>query len=148
MKRKITPDAYFVILLILSVLFHFIFPVTTLLPYPYSLNGLLLVITGIILVFRTNYLLLKNRTSLQPFETPSAFIISGSFRLSRNPIYLGMLIILIGAVMILGTLSSFVFPLLFFIILNQTIIPQEESILEKLFGNQYHAYKTKVRRWV
>jgi len=95
----------------------------------------------------TNSALLKNRTSIQPFETPDVLITSGLFKLSRNPLYLGMAIAFFGLVITLGSLSPFIFPIIFVIIINRVIIPYEENKLEIVFGDKYLDYKTKTRRW-
>lgn len=148
MKIKISPDGYFLILLVMSLLFHFIFPIKKIIIYPYSLIGIILIITGILIVFVTNSILLKKRTSIKPLEIPSALITSVPFKLSRNPIYLGMTITLFGVEAILGSLSPFIFPIIFAIIINSSFIPIEENNLERLFGEKYLDYKTKVNRWI
>lgn len=148
MKRKIMPDGYFIILIAMSVLFHFTFPTAKLIPSPYSLTGIILIIGGLLIAFVTNSFLLKRRTSTKPLERPSELITSGPFKFSRNPIYLGMTITLFGVEIILGSLSPFIFPIIFVIIINKSFIPIEENNLEKLFGRKYCDYKTKVRRWI
>lgn len=142
------PDGYFITSLVMSIIFHSILPIVKIILYPYSLIGILLIITGISLVFVTNSILLKKRTSIKPFETPSVLITYGPFKFSRNPIYLGMAIVLFGVETLLGSLSSFIFPILFVIIINRSFIPMEENNLEKLFGEKYLVYKTKVKRWI
>ncbi len=148
MKKKIIPDSYFIILLLLSILVHSIFPIVNIVLYPYTLIGIILIITGILLTLKTNFILLKKKTSIKPFETPGAFITSGPFKLSRNPIYLGMTIALFGVETVLGSLSPYIFPVIFVIIINRLIIPVEEKDLENKFGEKYLDYKTKVRRWI
>ncbi len=148
MRIKIVPDVYFILLLSLSILCHFLLPISTFIFYPYSIAGVILIGIGLNLTFRTNRLLAEHKTSLQTFETPNLLITSGSFRFSRNPIYLGMIILLLGAALLLTSLSSLLSPLLFFIILNYFIIPFEEKMLTKQFGEKYTAYKSKVRRWL
>jgi len=142
------PDGYFIVLLLLSVFVHFMYPIVNIVPYPYNLIGIILFITGILLTLRTNFILLKIKTSIKPFETPSAFISSGPFKLSRNPIYLGMTLALFGVETVLGSLSPYIFPVIFVIIINGLIIPVEEKDLENKFGEKYLEYKTKVRRWI
>ena len=142
------PDGYFIILIVMSVLFHFLFPIEKIIYYPFSLIGIILVIGGILVAFVTNSVLLKERTSIKPFENPCELVTSGLFKFSRNPIYLGMMIALFGVEIILGSLFSFIFPIIFVIIINKTIIPVEEKNLERLFGKKYLDYKKKVGRWI
>lgn len=148
MKNKIVPDAYFFSLLILSISFHFLVPVSKIISYPYTLSGILFIICGFALTLSTNSALLKQRTSNKPREIPTAFLTSGPFKISRNPIYLGMAIILFGIEILLGSLSPMIFPVIFVIIINSLLIPGEEKILEKKFGEKYLEYKKRVRRWL
>jgi len=137
-----------IILLAMSILFHSIFPIVKIIFYPYSLIGIILIITGVSITLVANFILLKKRTSIKPFEIPSEVITSGPFKFSRNPIYLGMALILFGVETVLGSLSPFLFPIMFVIIINKSFIPIEENNLEKIFGEKYLDYKKKVRRWI
>ncbi len=148
MKLHVTPDGYFAISIVSAVLVDTVFPVATTVRYPYSLAGILLIIMGIVIVLVTNTLLLKEKTSVKPFENPRILVTSGPFRWSRNPIYLGMAIALLGIAVILGSLSPFIFPMLFVIMIDQSIIPMEERNLERAFGKEYLDYKATARRWL
>jgi protein-S-isoprenylcysteine O-methyltransferase Ste14 len=148
MKKKIVPDGYFFILIILSLLFHYLVPVIEIVPFPYKLIGIFLIVSGLLLTLSTNSALLKQRTSIKPNEVPDVFITNGPFKISRNPIYLGMTIILSGVEILLGSLSPMIFPVVFVIIINRFFISVEEKILENKFGENYLEYKKRVRRWI
>lgn len=78
----------------------------------------------------------------------SQLVQNGIFRYSRNPMYLGMLLLLIGWALWLSDLSAFV-PLPFFVwYLNQFQIKPEERALTTLFGAEFLQYQQKVRRWL
>jgi len=62
--------------------------------------------------------------------------------------YLGMASILLGIAIFFGTLTAFIFPLIFIIYIERFIIPIEEKNLEKRFGKKYVEYKKKVRHWI
>jgi len=62
--------------------------------------------------------------------------------------YLGMVVILIGAAILLGSISAFISPFVFFIIMNGTFIPHEEKALEEAFGQDFVDYKRRVRCWI
>ncbi|WP_257656700.1 methyltransferase family protein [Parapedobacter lycopersici] len=145
MKAKATPDLYFFVFIALSFLFHYLCPVLTVISF--SWVGIAFIIIGAVIVALTNSILLKKRTSVNPFDSPSSLITSGPFRWSRNPIYLGMTLALLGIAILLGSLSPFIFPLVFTIIIDRSFIQNEESKLEKLFGKEYLAYKKRVNRW-
>jgi protein-S-isoprenylcysteine O-methyltransferase Ste14 len=128
---------YFLILLILSVLLNFIFPVPAFLPPPFTYFGFLIISFGFIMTLWSRSLFLKNSTTLQPSEAPTSLVTSGPFRFSRNPIYLGMASILMGVAVLMGTLVALAFPVLFVMVIEFYIIPGEERMLEKLFGEPY-----------
>ncbi len=139
---------YFLILLILSVLLNFLFPVPVFLSPPFTYSGLLIIGIGVVLALWSRSLFLENATTLQPSEDPTALVTSGPFRISRNPIYLGMAAILLGVAVFQGTLVTLAFPVLFIMLIEFFIIPGEERNLEKIFGDPYRDYKKRVRRWI
>ena len=141
-------QGYFLILLILSILSHFVFPVFVLLHAPFILVGILVIGAGLLLAFQSRALFLRNRTTLSPYESPKVLITSGPFRISRNPIYLAMAAILTGGAVLMGTLVPFVCTALFIVIIELLFIPEEEQRLEEIFGEEYREYKKHVRRWM
>lgn len=148
MKRKISPDEYFIVLLVLSILFNFIFPIQRIIFPPYNLIGIIVIFAGIVMTVFVNFLLLKNHTCINPHELPATMVTSGPFKYSRNPLYLGMTMALLGVGIILGSISPFIFSIIFILIINKFIIPMEEKNLENNFGVKYAEYKKKVRRWI
>jgi len=148
MKNKILPDGYLVILLALAVLIHFIFPIQEIISHPYNYIGIVIIAIGIAMTLLVNYLLLKSGTSIKPYESPSLLVSSGPFKFSRNPLYLGMAVALFGVDILLGSISPFVFLMLFIIIIDRFFIPMEEKNLERTFGKKYDDYKKQVRRWI
>ncbi|MDO9326699.1 MAG: isoprenylcysteine carboxylmethyltransferase family protein [Methanoregula sp.] len=139
---------YFIILLVLSVLLNFLFPVAAFLSPPATYSGFLIIGFGLVLAFWSRSLFLKNATTLQPSEEPTSLVTSGPFHLSRNPIYLGMASILFGVAVLQATLVALAFPVIFIGLIEFFIIPGEERMLEKIFGVRYQEYIKNVRRWV
>ena len=116
--------------------------------YPFWIVGLVIGVVGYFLVRRANALLARHQTSIWPFESPALLATSGPFSYSRNPVYLGMTLMLFGIAWSLGYITPFVFPILFAIVINIFVIPDEERELEKMFKNEYFQYKRKVGRWL
>jgi protein-S-isoprenylcysteine O-methyltransferase Ste14 len=115
--------------------------------FPYNLIGLILVIPGIYLVI-SPLSLFKRHNTPESFD-PSTYLVQESiYRYTRNPMYLGGIIILVGSCILLNNRVSFVSPLIFFFIMNLMFIPYEENELLKTFGDKYTGYKKKVRRWI
>jgi protein-S-isoprenylcysteine O-methyltransferase Ste14 len=92
----------------------------------------------------------KAKTTVNPVSPESAcqFVNSGVYRFSRNPMYLGLLLILIGGAYWLGNLISLLCIWGFIFYMNQFQIIPEEQALENNFGEPYLAYKKTVRRWI
>lgn len=146
--KRLNPPNYFLILLFLSILINFVFPIKKIILLPYSYLGIFFLVLGIILNLWTDRVFKQNKTTVKPNENPIKLITSGPFRISRNPMYLGMLFILLGAAILLGTTVTFIFPFVFFVVIEFLFIPMEERNLEKVFKNTYLDYKRKVRRWI
>ncbi len=81
-------------------------------------------------------------------EKTSSLVITGIFHLSRNPMYLGFLLILIAAAIYSGQLVNFLLLPLFVALANRWYIQPEEAALTQLFGQDYLNYLQQVRRWI
>ena len=134
--------------IITAVVLHYYVPVTTIIPFPYNLFGLLIVGFGVYLVFHSVRLLLSHNTTVEVDRNPSSLVTKYPYSYSRNPIYLGMLLIALGTATIISSLSAFIAPIMFFLVVNTIIIPFEENRLQKNFGIEYERYKGLVRRWL
>lgn len=134
--------------IIIAVVLHYLFPVTTIIPFPYNLLGLVIVGSGMYLAFQSVRLLISHNTTFEANGNPSSLVTRRPYSYSRNPIYLGFLLIALGTATILSSLSAFIAPIIFFLVVNTIIIPFEENRLQKNFGIEYERYKGSVRRWL
>jgi protein-S-isoprenylcysteine O-methyltransferase Ste14 len=141
-------QTYLLFLLVVSILADRVVPYPAVIFAPYTWIGILFIVAGIVLCFLTRPVFIKNRTTLSPYESPTTLLRSGPFLISRNPIYLGMAVILTGTSIFLGSLISFLSPVLFIAIMEIRFIPREELMLEKLYGEEYREYKRNVRKWI
>ncbi len=92
----------------------------------------------------------KAKTTVDP-RTPCEtreLVITGIYNYSRNPMYLSLMLILIGLALLFGALSSFLMLPIFVLFMNRLQIEPEEEELERLFGESYREYKLNVRRWL
>lgn len=134
--------------IILAFVLHYFFPITILIPFQYNLLGLLIIGFGVYLAFQSVRLLISYSTTFEAGGNPSSLVTKCPYNYSRNPIYLGMLLIALGTTTTLSSLSAFIAPILFFLVVNTIIIPFEENRLQKNFGIEYERYKASVRRWL
>lgn len=115
----------------------------TLLASMFFIIGILIGILGII-DFRSA------ATTSDPIhpERASVLVISGIYAYTRNPMYLGVLLLLFGWAIYLGNFLSLIASLIFIIYINYFQIIPEERALESKFGSTYNTYKQRVRRWI
>ena len=147
-KNKLEPPTYFFIFLLLTIGLHFILPLMQLIYAPYRFIGILLLGIGIWLNLWADGLFKKKNTTVKPFEKSSALILEGPFRFSRHPMYLGMVIALLGVAIILGSLITFLAPIAFFLTMYMVFIRYEEKAMEQTFSQGYLDYKKRVRCWL
>jgi protein-S-isoprenylcysteine O-methyltransferase Ste14 len=147
-KRKVVPPVYFLMSLIAMTGLHFLLPIARVVPAPWSYAGGGIVVLGIALTALAAGSFKRAGTPVVPFERSTAMVTTGLYRITRNPMYLGLLLALIGAAVLFGTLSPYVPIPIFVWIIETRFIRGEERFLEELFGAPYLAYKSKVRRWI
>jgi protein-S-isoprenylcysteine O-methyltransferase Ste14 len=83
-----------------------------------------------------------------PTEAAHEVINAGPYRVSRNPMYFGMLAILTGATLTMGSIPALIAPVGFFLLINNIFIPYEENSMRKLFEQKYGQYEASVRKWL
>lgn len=142
------PPALLAACLVLMAVLHFLLPLGRWLDPPLSWLGLLPLGAGLGLLLGAALLFPKHGTTIRPFEESQALLTHGPYRYTRNPIYLGMMLVLVGVAVLLGTRTPLlVIPLFFFLITNQFVV-NEEVMLEERFGEAYAEYRRRVRRWL
>lgn len=146
--KKILPPTYFFFCLIIAIALHFLLPIKQIINSPYNWLGFLFLIIGGVLNIWADQIFKKSQTTIKPSEKPTTFIQTGPYKFSRNPMYLGVSSLLLGIGFILGSVTSFVGFILFIILIEVIFIPEEEKNLQAQFGEEYEAYKQKVRRWI
>ncbi|HEX7027866.1 MAG TPA: isoprenylcysteine carboxylmethyltransferase family protein [Gammaproteobacteria bacterium] len=147
-KRKILPPVYLLLTLALMTGFHFLAPIAVFIPAPVSYAGAVLVVLGITVASIAAWSFHKAGTPVIPFEPSTALVTGGLYKYTRNPMYLGMLLLLIGIAVLFGSLGPWL-PIPFFIwVIQANFICGEERFLESIFGERYLEYKRKVRRWL
>ena len=110
--------------------------------------GIFLVLAGLALMFWAARTMLRARTTVMPGRRPDALVTNGPFRFSRNPIYLGDLIVLAGLMLARDAAPGLIVVPGFAWLLTRRFIEQEEQVVAAAFGTEYADYKTRVRRWI
>ena len=106
------------------------------------------ILFGIVLMGVSFVMFQKHRTSVVPKRTPNTIITSGPYKYSRNPIYVADAIVLIGYVLTLGSVISFVLVPAFAWVIRKRFINGEEVGIRAEFGQAYEDYCQQTRRWI
>jgi protein-S-isoprenylcysteine O-methyltransferase Ste14 len=149
MKTKlILPPTYLLIALLAMLVLHFAVPGNKMIALPWNLLGLFPICIGIALNIIADSAFHKAGTTVKPFQVSSVLVTSGVFKMSRHPMYLGFVLILIGVAILLGSLTPWVVIPIFAVLMEVVFIRVEERMLEEVFGQDWLAYKKKVRCWI
>ena len=147
--RWLVPPVLGLILALAMAVAARLLPQPTLLPEPWNAAlGWLLIALGLGLMAAAAWLFRRHRTNIHPFGKPDVLITDGVFRLSRNPIYLGLTLILTGIAFQLNVLAALPFAAVFLVVADRWYIPIEEQLAEAAFGVDFDAYRQRVRRWL
>ena len=146
--KKVLPPTYLLVAIVLTLVLHFLLPVYKIVPVPWNLLGILPLAGGIALNLITDRAFHQAQTTVKPFEESTALITTGVFRITRNPMYLGYLLILLGVALIVRSVTPYAGILVFAILMDRVFIRVEEQMLGKQFGQAWREYAQKVRRWV
>ena len=90
----------------------------------------------------------KARTTLDPHGSVKNLVVSGVYGFTRNPIYLGFLLMVIGLPLNSGYYWGILIAPFYAVTMNRLVIEKEEAYLEKKFKEQYTGYRSRVRRWL
>jgi len=109
-----------------------------------------LVVTGAVICGLGVVSFLRARTTVNPLkpQTARSLVVSGIYRRTRNPMYLGFLLGLTGWAIYLANALAFLFLPVFVLYLNRFQIVPEERALASVFGEEFAAYQSRVRRWL
>ena len=121
--------------------------------WPLTLRGIAgfgFVVVGICLAIAGVKSFARAKTTVNP-TTPaatSALVVTGVYRFTRNPMYLGMLLVLLGWAVYLANAIAFLLVPVFLLYISRFQIVPEERVLQEKFGAVFATYKARVRRWL
>jgi len=144
---KIHPPLLAGVLVLVTLALHFILPEERTVGW-YQVIGLLVVAAGAGLSCFAAALFQARATTRKPWGAPTAFVAEAPYTWTRNPMYLGLATALIGLAIFFTSIAMLLAPAVFFAVIDRMVIPREEETLERRFGNDYVAYKSRVRRWI
>ena len=145
---KIPPP---ILVIILTSLVYFSSTKLELIYLPYrQIVSVIILFIGLIVIVSPVVDFIKSKTTVNPvkFQNVNRLVTTGIYKYSRNPMYLGMILIIISTTVYYLNFLSVFSPLIFYIWINKFQINREEIFLEDKFGSEYLEYKSKTRRWI
>ncbi|WGI20237.1 isoprenylcysteine carboxylmethyltransferase family protein [Amylibacter sp. IMCC11727] len=133
---------------VLSWVFSQVLPLVSVQSFGLQLLGLAWIGIAVLIVLWAALQFRKSKTTIEPHHTPTALIIKGPYRFSRNPIYVAMVLSSAGVALWCAALSAFIPTIVLAIVLHRRFVMPEERLLRETFGNDADAYISSSKRWV
>jgi len=146
--RQLIAPVLAVICLAIMIPLGWLWPILTILRFPFNLGGLLVGGAGLAICFAAQRQFKQVGTTLYPFNKPEKLVTDGLFHYTRNPMYLGLTLLLAGAWLFLGSLSPMGVVVAFQQIAGRWYIAHEEQRLRGVFGKAYTDYQARTPRWI
>jgi protein-S-isoprenylcysteine O-methyltransferase Ste14 len=147
-KPLIVPPVYLLLFILGQVAAHKYWPLIQLIDGPIRYAGLVLLAIGVFFASWGVRAFVKADTAFRPMEESTALVTHGLYQYTRNPMYLGMILVLMGVCVLLGSFSPWLLVPGFILLIQQLFIIREEAMMERIFGDQYREYRATVRRWL
>lgn len=146
--RKILPPTYMLIAMLVMIALHFVLPLAIIIPSPWNLLGIIPIGLGAYIAVAAEKAFQEVKTTATPFVESAVLVTNGMYRLSRNPMYLGFLLVLFGIPILLRSVTPFAVIPVFMAVIQVLFIMNEERMLTAKFGARYTEYVKNTRRWL
>ena len=147
-KRVIYPPMWLAIGIIVQFVCNEYFPGARFTSLAGQLAGSAILLVGLAMLVVAGGLFKQADTDLIPFRDVRALVTTGVYRFTRNPMYLGMALVLLGCAVVVGAATALVVPVVFVLIIQYRFILPEEQMLLELFPEDFPVYCQRVRRWI
>jgi protein-S-isoprenylcysteine O-methyltransferase Ste14 len=147
-RRRLYPPHWVVLLAACEVALHRWLPIAVWITGAWRFAGLLLATCGVLFGGWAFAIFRRAKTGIVPFSEATSLVLAGPYRISRNPMYVGMVSLLVGLAVFLGSVTPFLAPGVLFLILTYRFIRPEEEQMRRTFGAPYEALTRRVRRWM
>ena len=148
MSEKALPPIYVLLALAAMAALHFLVPVCRYGSFPLTLTGVVPLVLGVLLNVTADRQFKTHETTVKPFQHSSALVTAFPFSISRNPMYLGLSLLLLGIALLLGTVAALAPVVVFPYVMDRIFIRTEEKMLAETFGEEWEEYRARVRRWI
>jgi protein-S-isoprenylcysteine O-methyltransferase Ste14 len=142
------PPRIALIAMVAMVGLHFTVPLAIAVPPPFSYAGGAMIAAGVAMIAWSRRAFQAAATPIMPFTESASLIRHGLYRWSRNPMYLGAVLLVSGAAVVLGSVTPLLVAVGYLVILQEGFVRHEEGLLEQRFRGEYRNYRRSVRRWL
>jgi len=146
-KRKIVPPAYLLMTLVFMWLIDRYLPVYQHINPPVAYSGIIPLLFGIAMASVSAASFKKAHTGIIPFDEATTLVTTGFYRYTRNPMYMGMFLMLLGVAILMGSVGALLPVPVFVLVIRNHFVLAEERFLQAVFGERYQNYTSEVRRW-
>jgi protein-S-isoprenylcysteine O-methyltransferase Ste14 len=147
-RRGPNPPVFLLGAMAVMLALHSAVPAAVLIAPRWRWAGAAFIAAGAVLNVWADRLFKGAGTAVKPFEPTTALVVTGPFSISRNPMYLGMTLILVGIAVALGSATPWLaVPVFAWQITGRFVVPEERKLREA-FGSLYAEYAARVRRWL
>jgi protein-S-isoprenylcysteine O-methyltransferase Ste14 len=145
--RRVNPPHYFALAIAMMIAMVWL-PGAEILAPPWHYTGAVALVFGVAIAMAASRQFAVVGTNIVPLTRSSALVTNGAFAFTRNPMYLGMVLALLGIALLLNRPWPYLVPCGFVALLYFRFIRHEEALMTQTFGDAYLQYKQRVRRWV
>ena len=146
--RRLLPPTLAAVLAILAVPLGTFVPGSSRIPLPWRVAGIAVIVVGALMTRSAHRLFLQQGAHLDTFGEPNALLTAGPFAATRNPMYLGITVVLVGVALLIGSATAAAAPAFFGLAADRWYIPFEEQRMRARFGEEYDEYRRRVPRWL
>jgi protein-S-isoprenylcysteine O-methyltransferase Ste14 len=145
---RILPPVWFVLAVIAMIVLARFVPLMQWHASALRWSGVALIVAGLGVALSAARRFRRAGTPVKPFSRSTALVTGGPYRFTRNPMYLGLAVILVGVALALEALTPFFVIPVFVAIITVGFIVPEEAMLKERFGDAYTDFQRRVRRWL
>src|SRR5213593_1042970 len=146
------PPLLFGVALLVGLLLHWLVPIRfaqgTVAITTLRWIGAMLVLAGIALAMSARVRFSRAGTNVNPMMPVTALVLTGPYRFTRNPMYLGLTLFVVGVALLANAVWLVVLLVPTLVVLHREVIAKEERFLDQRFGDDYRAFRKRVRRWL
>lgn len=135
-------------LVLVATVAHGLTPLRTVPVYSSTILAVALTLCGFTVMMSAWWQFKQSQVAICPTAEAARLLTDGIYRVTRNPMYLGMTMMLVALALWVGTAPFYGAAIVFFLIIQQAFCPYEEDKLSRAFGAHYESYTAEVRRWL